>query len=670
MSTPDARTPEERLAGKLLAALAKFLQTAPLGQAFAAGPRAVSFTRSDRLAGDPRPAPDLAAEVVSPEDHYEAVDRRIDDHLRAGVRLLWVISPQNRTARVHRGEGSCSWVREDRSLDGADVLPGFLIPLRSLLPCKVAAPAKAPARPEVTPGKDAPALAAAVVADPEDDLPRLAFADCCEENGDPEYAEFIRTQCSLARLPWDDPRTTALRHRERELLSAALRRYQSCLARCRKIDFERGFPRVQIAVERLLEKGELLHEAGPVLHVSLWATRGRVADVARCEALAKVPSLSLTNNVLTAHEQTTLFRSPMLRDLAALDLLNVAVGSGALRALAETPLPRLRKLVLAQTRLSDKLLQTLAAASWLGQLTELNLGRTGISATGLAQLVQSADLGRLESLDLTAAFLQDGEAFRRFLNGPGLGMLRKLVLAQVKASPGANRLAPLADASRLAELLELEATWCWKSEDELRFLANSRRLGKLQTLDLTGSVGSDAALLALAGASGLPALTTLRLDSCGIGLDRREARRISPEAFAAFVRSPFAARLRKLSLANNRIGDVGVAALVSSPNLGNLVELDLGGCSLSGSALRRLAGTALRGLRCLRLPFNDIDAGVLRAVLDSLPRLRELTLSQTSLTEQVQGVLRDRFALPAGPVATSAPVDLFSLNEVEISERG
>jgi uncharacterized protein (TIGR02996 family) len=45
-----------------------------------------------------------------------------------------------------------------------------------------------------------PALAAAIIADPDDDTVRLAAADFLEENGDPDRAAFIRIQIELARL--------------------------------------------------------------------------------------------------------------------------------------------------------------------------------------------------------------------------------------------------------------------------------------------------------------------------------------------------------------------------------------------------------------------------------------------------------------------------------------
>ena len=56
---------------------------------------------------------------------------------------------------------------------------------------------------------------AAILEAPDDDAPRLVYADWLDEHGQPERAEFIRVQCELARR--DDP---ALRRREAELLAA------------------------------------------------------------------------------------------------------------------------------------------------------------------------------------------------------------------------------------------------------------------------------------------------------------------------------------------------------------------------------------------------------------------------------------------------------------------
>lgn len=55
------------------------------------------------------------------------------------------------------------------------------------------------------------ALLAAVLANPDDDLPRLVFADWLDENGDPDEARFIRSQIALATLPEWDPQAVVLR---------------------------------------------------------------------------------------------------------------------------------------------------------------------------------------------------------------------------------------------------------------------------------------------------------------------------------------------------------------------------------------------------------------------------------------------------------------------------
>lgn len=101
----------------------------------------VSFVRLDRLPeaqlseGYLRLAPDLAAEVISPNDLAADLEQKITDYLAAGVRLVWILSPGQRTVRVHRGESPMvSLLREDDDLDGEDVLPGFRCRVGELFP--------------------------------------------------------------------------------------------------------------------------------------------------------------------------------------------------------------------------------------------------------------------------------------------------------------------------------------------------------------------------------------------------------------------------------------------------------------------------------------------------------------------------------------------------------
>jgi Uma2 family endonuclease len=70
-------------------------------------------------------APDLAVEVLSPDDQAGEVLAKVSDWLSAGCRLVWVVDPDRRLARVYRADGSESLVFADASLVGEDVLPGF-----------------------------------------------------------------------------------------------------------------------------------------------------------------------------------------------------------------------------------------------------------------------------------------------------------------------------------------------------------------------------------------------------------------------------------------------------------------------------------------------------------------------------------------------------------------
>ena len=78
-------------------------------------------------------APDLAVEVLSPDDRPGEVLAKVADWLTAGSRLVWVIDPERRSARVCREDGSETLLGEEESLIGEDVLPGFACPLRQIL---------------------------------------------------------------------------------------------------------------------------------------------------------------------------------------------------------------------------------------------------------------------------------------------------------------------------------------------------------------------------------------------------------------------------------------------------------------------------------------------------------------------------------------------------------
>jgi Uma2 family endonuclease len=76
--------------------------------------------------------PDLAVEVVSPNDLASDIHDRVMDFLNAGTRLVWVIYPRSRTITVYKSESEAHILNADDTLDGGDALPGFTLPVRDV----------------------------------------------------------------------------------------------------------------------------------------------------------------------------------------------------------------------------------------------------------------------------------------------------------------------------------------------------------------------------------------------------------------------------------------------------------------------------------------------------------------------------------------------------------
>ena len=83
---------------------------------------------------DPLPdiVPDLAVEVLSKGNTKLEIARKIRESFEAGVRVVWVIDPRKRSARFIRPLAIRPFSATIRSLDGGDVLPGLIVPLREL----------------------------------------------------------------------------------------------------------------------------------------------------------------------------------------------------------------------------------------------------------------------------------------------------------------------------------------------------------------------------------------------------------------------------------------------------------------------------------------------------------------------------------------------------------
>ncbi len=98
----------------------------------------VSFVSRERRAAQPRRKgfvhgiPDLAVEIVSIDKTMAELAAKAAEYLEAGTPLVWVVDSDSRHVHVHRPGQPVLVLSEGDSLDGGDVVPGFILPLSRL----------------------------------------------------------------------------------------------------------------------------------------------------------------------------------------------------------------------------------------------------------------------------------------------------------------------------------------------------------------------------------------------------------------------------------------------------------------------------------------------------------------------------------------------------------
>lgn len=199
------------------------------------------------------------------------------------------------------------------------------------------------------PRSHADAFLEAILQNPNDDTPRLVYADWLDEQGDPPSAaraEFIRVQCALANGCLR-PRRADLERRQQEFIEQYRNEWAQPIRRLvRTWNFHRGFiDEVSLFAGRFLSHAGRLFRQAPIQHVRLWREIAPRADrrlnvpaLADSEHLRRLSSLDLSDNRLETRDLRALVVSEHLTNLTALNLAHNRIGDGGIRALAESPL--------------------------------------------------------------------------------------------------------------------------------------------------------------------------------------------------------------------------------------------------------------------------------------------------------------------------------------------
>jgi uncharacterized protein (TIGR02996 family) len=405
---------------------------------------------------------------------------------------------------------------------------------------------------------DEAALRAAVCDRPDDDTPRLVYADWLDDHGHADRAAFVRAQVELARTPEWEPFAVECRHRRPEWSDSG-RPFRDMLpplpegwsVRWADEPFRRGFG-WRVEVGSLLAWEELaadLFRAAPVgaLHLRAAATLDDWRRFAAGPWLGRVRQIHLAAG------------SPVepVRSLAA---------AGTLTALAGLHFST------ATSPGIDLLVADVLAGPLGPNLRELSFRLGSMGSRDDLMDVLAAEAGRFDRLALQHMLLS-ADPVRRWAEAGGLRNLRSLDLSQNYGLGNARALADgLADGTWTGHTLVLGETGM--SEVGVKALAGCPGLASVRLLDLSQNAFSKpAAARALAASPHLAGVRALRLRKCGLG----------DKAVRQLVRATFWGSLTELDLRDNPVSDPGAARLTSVPIPPDLTALVLSSRHLRGS---------------------------------------------------------------------------------------
>jgi uncharacterized protein (TIGR02996 family) len=294
-----------------------------------------------------------------------------------------------------------------------------------------------------------------IVEHPDDDAPRLIYADWLDEHDDAARAEFIRTQCRLAvwHGVWVGGRPLEERIRQLEHQHGAAWLPGLPHLSGVRFEFRRGLPCVVADdFEAFRRHAPALVQVPGVHELQLLRLRG-VEAMSRCPQLAQFTSLSLRHTRVGPRALRALTASPSLANLAALDLGFTRITYEGIAAIANSPhlrnikvlnlfgndlgfhagyvfvplarLPVLRDIDLGANDLHQAILAL--AHTIPPNLTTLRLGGNPLGDGGACQLANSAGMAGVTTLDLhTCKITSDGAL--ALLESPHLVGLARLNL--------------------------------------------------------------------------------------------------------------------------------------------------------------------------------------------------------------------------------------------------
>jgi uncharacterized protein (TIGR02996 family) len=338
-------------------------------------------------------------------------------------------------------------------------------PLRGEMP-EAASRVSAPDSRSVPPSghADEDGLLEAILAAPEDPVPRAIYADWLEDQGETDQAMLMRQ---------DQECDKALLRRATPLIPDELRAALLC------VRFDRGLLWVHAQMRGVLAKA--FQTVGPAwlrrLRIFRLVLSGTTKDWSRVAAmplLGQVRMLAIGPNSLKARGLADLLASPHFGRLFGLELTgNPLNGPGGLAPLLmANTLPNLCSLSLVHCQLSIAAIRELAQWQPSRPLKVLNLSENSFGAEGAALLVQSALCRELTQLHLNGCGIGD-LGVKVLIEAPHLGQLTHLGLASNSLTVQGLRFLPQAPWFGQLRWLDLRQNFFFDLAQLVEVLASS-----------------------------------------------------------------------------------------------------------------------------------------------------------------------------------------------------
>jgi Uma2 family endonuclease len=77
-------------------------------------------------------APELIVEIMSPDDRWSEIKKKVRDYFSIDVKLIWVIDPESRTITAYQSLTDVQELTSEHQLTAEDLFPGFSLSIREL----------------------------------------------------------------------------------------------------------------------------------------------------------------------------------------------------------------------------------------------------------------------------------------------------------------------------------------------------------------------------------------------------------------------------------------------------------------------------------------------------------------------------------------------------------